>query len=614
MRRRCLRAVAMAITTVMALLPISAPAAQADSWPDAYTQIVNRQIALPIQPDGEPTYMSNGWGRYYSGPNGLEIRLNKKGTLGVVKFVLTTGSLAIGTAITGEVTPAADAILAAISSQGIRTMLVAANAYFGDSISQTLQELALQNKCIGITVPPQTMDSWMNRFEWLLSASVVNAFIGPAPSQVQTWLEPCTSPAQASITVPVSLPGVENVLAAQPIVVPPSGNPTGYLDESGMAGFDKVFVRGWVIDPDTTGSVTVHTYVDGTYVGATTANTSRPDVGATYPDYGNNHGYYAEYSVGVGVHQVCTYALNVGSGNANPQLPYCKTVQRSLLDTHPAAVKSSSDIGQIFYRGANNDLETWWQTAPGSNWTGPLSLGNCVTDSPAAVTAPNGVIAAFARGCSGDLKTTWQTAPGSGTWNWASLGGNFTGSPAVVQTGSGVGQVFVRGTGGDLQTYWQSAPGSGWNGPLSLGGCITDSPSAIIAPSGVIAAFVRGCGGDLQTWWQTAPGSGTWNHVSIGGNFVGSPTVLQFPGGLGQVFVRGPNNDLQTFWQQTLGGTWQGPLSLGGQISGSIAALVTPDGKGAVFVGGTGGDLQTFWQPSVGSNWTGALSMGGVLG
>ena len=42
-------------------------------------------------------------------------------------------------------------------------------------------------------------------------------------------------------------------------------------------------VRGWALDADSTGAIDVHAYVNGTFAGAATANTSRPDVDARVP-------------------------------------------------------------------------------------------------------------------------------------------------------------------------------------------------------------------------------------------------------------------------------------------------------------------------------------------
>jgi hypothetical protein len=66
----------------------------------------------------------------------------------------------------------------------------------------------------------------------------------------------------------------------------------GFLD--GLFLGNKI--AGWVVDPDDKSrNVEVHVYVDGLpgqvngY--SILANTSRPDVGAAYPGYGNNHGF-----------------------------------------------------------------------------------------------------------------------------------------------------------------------------------------------------------------------------------------------------------------------------------------------------------------------------------
>jgi hypothetical protein len=84
-------------------------------------------------------------------------------------------------------------------------------------------------------------------------------------------------------------------------------------------------MRGWALDPDTAGPLSVPVYIDGVYHGAGTANTSRPDVGHVFNGWGDNHGY--DFTVGglaPGAHQVCTYAVSVlGGGNATLG---CKTI------------------------------------------------------------------------------------------------------------------------------------------------------------------------------------------------------------------------------------------------------------------------------------------------
>jgi GH25 family lysozyme M1 (1,4-beta-N-acetylmuramidase) len=98
-----------------------------------------------------------------------------------------------------------------------------------------------------------------------------------------------------------------------------AGNPFGNVD-GGRRVPDGIEVTGWAIDPDTTGPVTVHTYVDGRWGGAFVANASRADVGAAYPQYGNNHGFVLRLATPASARQVCVYAINVGSGTTNPLL------------------------------------------------------------------------------------------------------------------------------------------------------------------------------------------------------------------------------------------------------------------------------------------------------
>ena len=78
-----------------------------------------------------------------------------------------------------------------------------------------------------------------------------------------------------------------------------------------------VVVTGWALDFDTTSPITVHIQIDGGATTATTANLSRPDVGAAYPGYGNNHGYQALVNISSGTHTICAYGINVGPGLVN---------------------------------------------------------------------------------------------------------------------------------------------------------------------------------------------------------------------------------------------------------------------------------------------------------
>ncbi len=91
---------------------------------------------------------------------------------------------------------------------------------------------------------------------------------------------------------------------------PPS--PIGTVDAAASNGKGGIHVAGWAFDPNTTAPIAVRVYIDGVYAGSGTANTSRPDVGAAYPGYGNNHGY--SFIVPGGLGNICAYGINFGPG------------------------------------------------------------------------------------------------------------------------------------------------------------------------------------------------------------------------------------------------------------------------------------------------------------
>ncbi len=77
-----------------------------------------------------------------------------------------------------------------------------------------------------------------------------------------------------------------------------------------------VRVKGWAIDPDTTGPVKIRTYVDGKWAAGITANVRRPDVAKANPGFGAEHGFDRVVPVGPGRHEVKVFAIDAkGSGS-----------------------------------------------------------------------------------------------------------------------------------------------------------------------------------------------------------------------------------------------------------------------------------------------------------
>ncbi|MBB2913178.1 hypothetical protein FHS43_004476 [Streptosporangium becharense] len=90
-------------------------------------------------------------------------------------------------------------------------------------------------------------------------------------------------------------------------------NPHGYLDEVGWQG-ENILVRGWAIDWDTTGPVSVTIRADGKVVKTVSANADRPDVAIRYPQYGPAHGFETTIPATLDGQEITVTAKNVSVG------------------------------------------------------------------------------------------------------------------------------------------------------------------------------------------------------------------------------------------------------------------------------------------------------------
>lgn len=120
-------------------------------------------------------------------------------------------------------------------------------------------------------------------------------------------------------------PGTTNPSLGCRAVGVPLGMPFGSLDVVTREASGAIRVKGWLIDPDTRGAVSVHVYVGGRWGGAAVADTRRPDLVAPYPGFGADHGYDVTLPAPAGPTTVCVYGINVGVGATNP-LVACRTV------------------------------------------------------------------------------------------------------------------------------------------------------------------------------------------------------------------------------------------------------------------------------------------------
>lgn len=151
--------------------------------------------------------------------------------------------------------------------------------------------------------------------------------------------------------------------------------PIGRLDGvSRVAGSSGIQVRGWALDPDTTGPIAVAVTVDGVAQPNLRAAMPRTDVAQSYPAYGPSHGFQAVIATTEGEHTVCLTAKNVGGGSDTPL--GC----RLIIAVHPVAPSAPRDVAALAgYGGAT------------VQWTPPASDGGAPWSGYTVVASPGGV-------------------------------------------------------------------------------------------------------------------------------------------------------------------------------------------------------------------------------
>lgn len=116
-----------------------------------------------------------------------------------------------------------------------------------------------------------------------------------------------------------------NRLLQCPTTVVPGGDPLGHVDAAVGLPDGELWISGWALDPDTTAPTEIHVYTDGVGHNLGPAADTRPDIAAAFGGYGAAHGFGATIGgLAPGPHQVCTFAINAGSGST--RLVDCRNV------------------------------------------------------------------------------------------------------------------------------------------------------------------------------------------------------------------------------------------------------------------------------------------------
>lgn len=188
-----------------------------------------------------------------------------------------------------------------------------------------------------VSPTPAMLDAYSEIIAWKFAG----AGIDPNGTVAFTSGGSTTIPAGTTVTLPrvighrqvgaTACPG-NQVFARLPTIrqlvalkMPGKSNPGGVI-ESLTPGPGSFRISGWVADPDTTGGVEMHLYLNGVgrYLG--TATDPRPDLAPALRSLGINHGFSRTITgVPNGTHRVCLYAINVGAGTTNPEIG-CRSI------------------------------------------------------------------------------------------------------------------------------------------------------------------------------------------------------------------------------------------------------------------------------------------------
>ena len=183
----------------------------------------------------------------------------------------------------------------------------------------------------------------------------------------------------------------------------------GNIDSLGLASPGRYQLSGWAIDTDTTQSINVHIYVDGTFVAQVPAADARADVAAAYPAYGADHGYSLEIGLSPGTHTVCVYGINIGPGSNT--LLGCRVADVS--------VNPFGDLNSLSLTGPNQINVDGWAIDPDT--ANPINVhfyvdGRYKTNVNANVNRPDvGVAYPFYNGEHGYSTNVSDVAPGEHT-------------------------------------------------------------------------------------------------------------------------------------------------------------------------------------------------------
>ncbi len=266
---------------------------------------------------------------------------------------------------------------------------------------------------------------------------------------------------------------------------------------------------------------------------------------------------------------------------------------------HRAVVQADLDAdGDLDLVSANlnsDDLQVFWQTAPGAFDPSPTTLGGpATTPNPASVQAADldgdgDLDLVSGNYGNGTLTVFWQTAPGAFDPSPTTLvlpgpiGGGLPAATLVVQAADlepdGDLDLVCTNYGSDsLVVFWQTAPGLFDPDPTAVGGtstsagpiCVQAADLDLDGDLDLVSANLNS--DDLTVFWQTGPGVFAPVPTALSWPTIVDPFFVQaadldLDGDLDLVSVNGASNTLTVFWQSAPGTFGPMPTELGGTFA-----------------------------------------------
>lgn len=330
-------------------------------------------------------------------------------------------------------------------------------------------------------------------------------------------------------------PGVDTPLGCRSVVV--KSGAWGAL-ESATQVLRDVRVAGWALDSGTADPVQVQVTVDDVRVATLTANTSRPDIGAQWPGFGDKHGYVADLSLSQGTHRVCTTASRASGSGSVALGCSAVTVRHNPLGPYEALYQVP---GGTYARGWALDPDT----------TAPINVilsvdGKRVRMVKATAARPDLAQAYPAHGTDHGWSTVWNVP--EGTHRVCAFLANAAGTPGP-ETAAGCRTVTVRRSPVGQFAALHTVPGgsvtvTGWAidpdtaSPSQVEVWVDGALTSTLTAAGVrpdIGASHAGYGDDHGFTGSLTPSPGRHTVCVYGVNAEGTPGARSAFGCLGVV-------------------------------------------------------------------------------